>query len=97
MNDEDNVKRMCAIYTDDDKARAVMLPFSLSLLARPSAARLALHPHISFRTKMTLPKPNTQPPKGAVIIHNVAKVASESDKFRRVLFTGKHSQVSKMA
>ncbi|KZT71760.1 RmlC-like cupin [Daedalea quercina L-15889] len=41
---------------------------------------------------MTLPKPNTGPPKGAVIVHNVAKIASESDKFRRVLFTGKHSQ-----
>ena len=70
-----------------------MLSFSFPLLARHAATRLVLRPRISFRTKMTLPKPNIQPPKGAVIIHNVAKVASESDKFRRVLFTGKHSQV----
>ncbi|PCH36037.1 RmlC-like cupin [Wolfiporia cocos MD-104 SS10] len=42
---------------------------------------------------MTLPKPNTTPPKKALVISNIAQVASESDKFRRVLFTGKHSQL----
>ncbi|KZT10877.1 RmlC-like cupin [Laetiporus sulphureus 93-53] len=42
---------------------------------------------------MTLPKPNVSPPKKAVIFHNIAKIASESDKFRRVLFTGQHSQL----
>ncbi|KAI0358576.1 RmlC-like cupin [Trametes cingulata] len=38
-------------------------------------------------------KPNTQPPKGFAIFHNVEEVASQSDKFRRVLWTGTHSQL----
>ncbi|OSX65926.1 hypothetical protein POSPLADRAFT_1131964 [Postia placenta MAD-698-R-SB12] len=42
---------------------------------------------------MAPPKPNTKPPKKAAVIHNVAKIASESDKFRRVVWTGKHSQM----
>ncbi|TFY60109.1 hypothetical protein EVJ58_g5359 [Rhodofomes roseus] len=70
-----------------------MLPFSLPLVVRPFAARVALASRVQFRTKMTLPKPNTQPPKCALVIHNLPKVAAESDKFRRVLFTGRHSQL----
>ncbi|KAI9067296.1 RmlC-like cupin [Trametes sanguinea] len=38
-------------------------------------------------------QPNTQPPKGFSIYRNVAELASESDKFRRVLWTGTHSQL----
>ncbi|KAI0935243.1 hypothetical protein AcV7_003737 [Taiwanofungus camphoratus] len=48
---------------------------------------------IPSRTVMSLPKPNIQPPKGFKIINNVIKMASESDKFRRVVWTGRHSQM----
>ncbi|KAI0645826.1 RmlC-like cupin [Trametes meyenii] len=37
-------------------------------------------------------QPNTQPPKGFAFFKNVQELASESDKFRRVLWTGTHSQ-----
>ncbi|KAH9944723.1 RmlC-like cupin [Amylocystis lapponica] len=42
---------------------------------------------------MSAPKPNTEPPKKAVVIRALNKVASESDKFRKVLWTGRHSQL----
>ena len=38
-------------------------------------------------------KPNTEPPKEMRVFKNLTKVASESDKFRRVLWTGKSSQL----
>ncbi|KAI0363361.1 RmlC-like cupin [Pilatotrama ljubarskyi] len=41
-------------------------------------------------------QPNTKPPKGFAIFHNVEEVASQSDKFRRVLWTGTHSQLVMM-
>ncbi|KAJ3005234.1 hypothetical protein NUW54_g4434 [Trametes sanguinea] len=47
----------------------------------------------SFSTTMSRFQPNTQPPKGFSIYRNVAELASESDKFRRVLWTGTHSQL----
>ncbi|KAH9858851.1 RmlC-like cupin [Lenzites betulinus] len=37
--------------------------------------------------------PNTEPPKGFAIFKNVNSVAEDSDKFRRVLWTGTHSQL----
>ncbi|KAM5533171.1 hypothetical protein V8D89_013127 [Ganoderma adspersum] len=38
-------------------------------------------------------KPNTDPPKTVAVFRNIAQVASESDKFRRVLWTGRNSQL----
>ncbi|KAJ3490977.1 hypothetical protein NLI96_g1034 [Meripilus lineatus] len=38
-------------------------------------------------------KPNTEPPKEMRVFKNLTKVASESDKFRRVLWTGRNSQL----
>lgn len=38
-------------------------------------------------------KANTEPPKGMTVFKNLTKVASESDKFRRVLWTGRNSQL----
>ncbi|EIW62673.1 RmlC-like cupin [Trametes versicolor FP-101664 SS1] len=42
---------------------------------------------------MTKFQPNTEPPKGFAIFKNLEGVAGESDKFRRVLWTGTHSQL----
>ncbi|KAI0633254.1 RmlC-like cupin [Trametes polyzona] len=38
-------------------------------------------------------QPNTEPPKGFAIFKNLEGVATQSDKFRRVLWTGTHSQL----
>ncbi|PSR75264.1 hypothetical protein PHLCEN_2v9230 [Hermanssonia centrifuga] len=38
-------------------------------------------------------KPNTEPPKDMTVFKNLVKVASDSDKFRRVLWTGRNSQL----
>ena len=38
-------------------------------------------------------KPNTEPPKDMTVFKNLIKVASDSAKFRRVLWTGRNSQV----
>ncbi|KAI1795578.1 RmlC-like cupin [Ganoderma leucocontextum] len=38
-------------------------------------------------------KPNTDPPKTVAIFRNIVQVASESDKFRRVVWTGRNSQL----
>jgi len=38
-------------------------------------------------------KPNTEPPKDMTVFKNIVKVASESNKFRRVLWTGRNSQL----
>ena len=38
-------------------------------------------------------KPNTEPPKDMTVFRNIVKVASDSGKFRRVLWTGRSSQV----
>jgi hypothetical protein len=38
-------------------------------------------------------KPNVEPPKDMAVFKNLAKVASDSAKFRRVLWTGRNSQV----
>ncbi|KAI0779499.1 RmlC-like cupin [Fomes fomentarius] len=38
-------------------------------------------------------KPNTEPPKGVKIIRNIYNIASDSNKFRRVLWTGRNSQL----
>ncbi|KAI0786656.1 RmlC-like cupin [Abortiporus biennis] len=37
--------------------------------------------------------PNTEPPKDMTVFKNIAKVASQSEKFRRVLWTGRSSQL----
>ncbi|KAI0745159.1 RmlC-like cupin [Earliella scabrosa] len=42
---------------------------------------------------MTAYKPNTEPPKTVAIFKNVYQVASDNDKFRRVLWTGRNSQL----
>ncbi|GBE80569.1 RmlC-like cupin [Sparassis latifolia] len=42
---------------------------------------------------MSAPKANTEPPKGVTIIRDLYRIASGSDKFRKVLWTGKHSQL----
>jgi len=81
----------CGIYRRQ-RGHPAMLPLSLPLIVRSTSARL-LPARIQLRYKMTLPKPNTQPPKSALVLHNLPKIAAESDKFRRVLFTGKHSQL----
>lgn len=39
-------------------------------------------------------KPNTEPPKDMTVFKNITAVASGSGKFRRVLWTGRNSQVS---
>ena len=44
-------------------------------------------------TTMTAYKPNTEPPKTVSVFRNIYQVASDSDKFRRVLWTGRNSQV----
>ncbi len=73
-------------------------------LALPRAATLtrALRPHYApfsrthisnFSTTMAKFQPNTEPPKGFAIFKNLEGVAADSDKFRRVLWTGTHSQV----
>ncbi|EJF57653.1 RmlC-like cupin [Dichomitus squalens LYAD-421 SS1] len=38
-------------------------------------------------------KPNTEPPETVCVIKNIAKLTSESDKFRRVMWTGRNSQL----
>lgn len=38
-------------------------------------------------------KPNTEPPKDMTVFKNISKIASDSAKFRRVLWTGRNSQV----
>ena len=38
-------------------------------------------------------KPNTEPPKTVTVFRNIAKLASQSDKFRRVVWTGRNSQL----
>ena len=38
-------------------------------------------------------KPNTEPPKDMAVFKNIVSVASSSEKFRRVLWTGRNSQV----
>ncbi|TCD66304.1 hypothetical protein EIP91_001550 [Steccherinum ochraceum] len=38
-------------------------------------------------------KPNTEPMKDMKVFKNLTKVASESNKFRRVLWTGRNSQL----
>ena len=49
---------------------------------------------LSFRTAMSFHyKPNTEPPKDMTVFRNIVKVASDSGKFRRVLWTGRNSQV----
>ena len=49
----------------------------------------------TYRTAMSFPyKPNTEPPKDMTVFKNIVSVASSSDKFRRVLWTGRNSQVS---
>ena len=46
------------------------------------------------RTAMSFPyKPNTEPPKDMTVFKNIVSVASSSEKFRRVLWTGRNSQV----
>lgn len=47
----------------------------------------------NFSATMAKFNPNTEPPKGFAIFKNVNSVAEDSDKFRRVLWTGTHSQV----
>ena len=47
----------------------------------------------NFSATMTAYKPNTEPPKSVAIFKNVYQVASDNDKFRRVLWTGRNSQV----
>ncbi|RPD78694.1 RmlC-like cupin [Lentinus tigrinus ALCF2SS1-7] len=42
---------------------------------------------------MTAFKPNTEPPKTVSVFRNIYQVASDSDKFRRVLWTGRNSQL----
>ncbi|KAH9892692.1 RmlC-like cupin [Cubamyces lactineus] len=46
----------------------------------------------TFSTTMAQYHPNTDPPKGFAIFRNIEELASGSDKFRRVLWTGTHSQ-----
>ncbi|KAF7797614.1 hypothetical protein EIP86_008814 [Pleurotus ostreatoroseus] len=38
-------------------------------------------------------KPNTEPPKDMTVFKNIVSVASSSEKFRRVLWTGRNSQL----
>ncbi|OCH88095.1 RmlC-like cupin [Obba rivulosa] len=40
-----------------------------------------------------IPKPNTTPPKGVTVFKNISEIAADSDKFRRVLWTGRNSQL----
>jgi len=39
------------------------------------------------------PEPNTTPPKDMAVYRNIAKISSESTVFRRVLWTGRNSQL----
>lgn len=49
---------------------------------------------LTYRTAMSFPyKPNTEPPKDMTVFKNIVSVASSSDKFRRVLWTGRNSQL----
>ncbi|KAI0709563.1 RmlC-like cupin [Cerioporus squamosus] len=41
---------------------------------------------------MTAYKPNTEPPKTVSVFRNLYQIASDNDKFRRVLWTGRNSQ-----
>lgn len=66
---------------------------SLTRALRPHYASFARTPISNFSTTMATFQPNTEPPKGFAIFKNLEGVAGESDKFRRVLWTGTHSQV----
>ena len=51
-------------------------------------------PPIFSRSAMSFPyKPNTEPPKDMTVFRNLAGISSQSEKFRRVLWTGRNSQV----
>ncbi|CAL1706306.1 unnamed protein product [Somion occarium] len=56
--------------------------------SRTSLAPLSKYSVMSFHYK-----PNTEPPKEMAVFNNLAKIASESGKFRRVLWTGRNSQL----
>ncbi len=78
-----------------------MLRFSspsstLTIPARPRSVFLQRIPSAqrNFSPSMAAYKPNTEPPKGIKIIRNIYNIASDSNKFRRVLWTGRNSQVS---
>ncbi|KAI0775845.1 RmlC-like cupin domain-containing protein [Trametes elegans] len=64
----------------------------LALAARQADFRQTRLSPRTFSTTMSNFHPNTDPPKGFTIFNNLQEVASESDKFRRVLWTGTHSQ-----
>ena len=74
-----------------------MLRLAIARLA--PASRLTAHSQVrnslprTFTTTMAQYHPNTDPPKGFAIFKNIEELASGSDKFRRVLWTGTHSQV----
>lgn len=51
--------------------------------------------HRQKQSTMSFPhKPNTEPPKDMTVFKNLVSVASQSGKFRRVLWTGRNSQVN---
>lgn len=58
----------------------------------PATAYLRITTRV-LSAKMSQWKPNTDPPKTVAVFRNIAQVASESDKFRRVLWTGRNSQL----
>ena len=79
---------------------ALRLSPTLRLNACPNAnvdaARFALSIRSATRASfvtMAQWKPNTDPPETVCVIKNIVKLASESDKFRRVLWTGRNSQL----
>jgi len=90
-----NVKSWDALYIRlSCYRRRSFLPMFRTYNATTILARRSCRPtRILSRSVMAPPKPNTSPPKKAAVIHNVAKLASESDKFRRVIWTGRHSQL----
>ena len=69
----------------------------LRTLLRPSTATRTITPcknrFIDRRTMAFQYKPNTEPPKEMTVFRNLTKIASDSAKFRRVLWTGRNSQV----
>lgn len=69
---------------------------AFKLTARYNTTRITSYartPTRALSSKMSQWKPNTDPPKTVTIFRNIAEVASESDKFRRVLWTGQNSQL----
>lgn len=62
------------------------------------ARRTHTHPTLRSLATMSFPvRPNTEPPKDMTVFRNLPAVAALSEKFRRVLWTGRNSQVSNVS